>query len=117
VQPPTKESCAGERPLPKQCGEVWQLTGSCGQVHHYNTWALRGAQDKEVLARLAEAEEADVICLQETKLQDSHVAALKELVQLPGTSLPSLTCFVLQWPASAGPPSGLHPAHHTCELA
>lgn len=31
-------------------------------------------QDPEALKRLVEAEGADVLCLQETKLQGSHVA-------------------------------------------
>ena len=44
------------------------------------------AQDSGALSRLVAAEQADVVCLQETKLKDSDVAACEAILRptLPG---------------------------------
>lgn len=43
-------------------------------------------QDSECIRRLVQEEQADVLCLQETKLKDSDVAAAEETLRptLPG---------------------------------
>jgi len=47
-----------------------------------HTWV----QDNEAIARLIQEEQADVLCLQETKLKDSDVEACEKILKptLPG---------------------------------
>lgn len=54
----------------------------------WNVAGLRGLakKDPQALARLLEAEQPDVLCLQETKLQHSHVEEMTGLAGLAGLS-------------------------------
>lgn len=87
AKPKTTRKTASDEPTGPVYDTSMRAPTLEGPAHRFISWNVAGMRalmkkDAESLRRLVEAEQLDAVCLQETKLQESHVADVVQQVGL-----------------------------------